>query len=67
MGDQIKKNEMGGLSGTHRGQERCIQGFGGGDLRERDHLEVLAVDVRIILKSIFKTHESERWRLRVNV
>jgi hypothetical protein len=33
-GDQIKKNEMGGTCGTYGGQERCIQGFGGGDLME---------------------------------
>jgi hypothetical protein len=42
---------VGGASGTLRRQERCIQGFGGErDLRERDHLKDLAVDVRIILK-----------------
>ena len=35
------------------GQERCIQGFGGGDLRERNHLEDLGVD-GIILKWIKK-------------
>ena len=35
-------------------QERCIQGFGGGDLRERDHLEDLDVDGSMILKWIFK-------------
>jgi len=30
---------MGGAYGTYVGQERCIQGFLWGDLRERDHLE----------------------------
>ena len=37
-------------SGKYRGQERCIQCFGGGDLVERDHLEDLGVNGRIILK-----------------
>ena len=29
LGDQIKKNEMGGACGTYGGQGRCIQCFGG--------------------------------------
>ena len=28
-GDKIEKNEMGWACRTYRGQERCIQGFGG--------------------------------------
>jgi hypothetical protein len=28
-GDQIKNNEMGRACGRYRGEERCIQGFGG--------------------------------------
>jgi hypothetical protein len=35
------------------GKKRCIQGFGGGDLTENDHLDDLCVDGRI-LKLIFK-------------
>ena len=29
LGDQLKKNEMGGACGTHGGQEKCIQGYCG--------------------------------------
>jgi hypothetical protein len=32
---------------------RCIQGFGGGDLRERDQLEGLGTDRGTLLKLIF--------------
>jgi len=28
-GDEIKKNEMSGVSGMYEGQEMCIEGFGG--------------------------------------
>jgi hypothetical protein len=31
-----------------------MQGFGGGDLREREHLEDLDIDGRILIKCIFK-------------
>jgi hypothetical protein len=50
-GYQIRKNEMGGggACGTNEGEEKYIQQFGGGNLRERDR--------RIILKYIFKKIE----------
>jgi hypothetical protein len=60
-GDHIKKNEMGGACATYGGQKRCILGFGGGDLMERDHLEDQGIDSRIILKRIFKTLNGEAW------
>jgi hypothetical protein len=42
----MKKNEIGGACSTCGGEEGCLLG----SLRERDHLEGLDVDVRIILK-----------------
>ena len=50
LGDQIKKNEIGGTCNTYGGEERCIQGFGGGNLRERDHLKDPGVDGMVILR-----------------
>jgi hypothetical protein len=41
---------MGRTCGTYGGEERCIQGFSGGNLKEGDHLEDPGVDGRIILK-----------------
>jgi hypothetical protein len=45
---------MGGACSAYGVEERCIQGFGGGNLRERDHLKDSGVEARIILKRIFK-------------
>ena len=45
----------------HGGEERCIQGFSGGNLREGDHLEDSGVDGRIILKSIFERLVRGTW------
>ena len=38
------KNEVSGAWDTCGGEERCIQGFDGKILRERDHLEDTGVD-----------------------
>jgi hypothetical protein len=67
---------MGGACGTYGEDERCIQGFRGGNLREGDHLEDPGVDGRIILKRIFEklgggvdwidlAQDMDRWRALV--
>jgi hypothetical protein len=45
---------MGEACSTYRGEERCIQGFGGETLMERDHLGHTGINVRIILKWILE-------------
>lgn len=37
--DQIQENEMGGASLVNGGKEKCMQGFCGGNMKERDHLK----------------------------
>jgi hypothetical protein len=44
---------MGEMRGAYRAS--------GGDLRERDNLEDLCIDWKIILKSIFKNWDGEVW------
>ena len=49
LGVQIEKNEKGGACSTYGGEERGIQGVGGGNVREGDHLEDPGIDGSIIL------------------
>jgi hypothetical protein len=53
-GDKIEKIEMGGECSTYGGRERCVQGSGGGNLRERDRWGDPGLDGRILLGWIFK-------------
>ena len=48
---------MGGACGAYGGGERCAQGSGGENLRERDHWGDPDVDGRIILRWIFRKWE----------
>jgi hypothetical protein len=41
---------MGGACSAYGRKERCVKGFGGGNLKERDHLEGPDVDGKIILR-----------------
>ena len=61
MGDQIEKSEVGGECNTCLGEERCIQGFGGENLRERYHLEDPDIDGRIILGWIVRKWARMAW------
>ena len=49
---------MGGSCSTYAGEGYTV--FGGGNLRERGHLEDLGVDVRIILRWIFGAWDGAR-------
>jgi hypothetical protein len=52
---------MGRTCGTYGGEERCIQGFSGGNLREGDHLEDPGVDGKIILKWTCERLDGGAW------
>ena len=58
---KIKQNEMGGACSTYGGGERCVQVFGGGNLREGDHWGDPGVDGTIILGSIFGKWDVGVW------
>jgi hypothetical protein len=75
---ETEKNEMGGACSAYEGEERPIQGFVGGNLRNREHLGDPGVDGRIILRWIFQevgcgsmdwielARDRERWRALVS-
>ena len=52
---------MGGACSAHGGEERCIQSFGAGNLRERDHLGDPGVNGRIILRWIYRKWDMGVW------
>jgi len=52
---------MGGACSTYGVEETCVQGFGGGNLREKDHWEDPNVDGRIILRCIYRKWAVEAW------
>jgi hypothetical protein len=60
----IKSRRMswgGGAYSMYEGGERHIQGFGRGNLRERDHLEDPGIDGRIIFRWIFRKWDVGAW------
>jgi hypothetical protein len=61
VGDKIEKNVMGGACSSDGGGERRVQGFGGGNLRERDHWGDPGLDGRIILRRIFRKWDVGVW------
>jgi hypothetical protein len=74
-GDQITKNEIGGACSMYGGDEKHVQGLGGKNLQERNHLENLDVNRRIILKWILRklfgallnvAQDRDRWRAFVS-
>jgi hypothetical protein len=78
FGCQVKKIEMGRACSTYEEEERCIQGFSGGNLREGDDLKDPGVDGRIIFKRVLRevgwedmgwidlTQDRDSWRAFVN-
>jgi len=52
---------MGGACSAYGEEERCIQGFGWGNLRERNHFGDPDVDGRILLCSIFRKWDVGVW------
>jgi hypothetical protein len=50
---------------AHSGGKRGAQGFWWGDLSERDHLEELGVDVRMILKWIIRKWDGKAWTILI--
>jgi hypothetical protein len=50
-GDQIE-NKMGGVCSTYGVEEKSIEGFGAGNLREGDYLEDLGIDGRMHIQGI---------------
>ena len=69
---------MGGACSTYEGRGELHRGLWWGNLRERDHLEDLGIDGRIILRWIFRkwdvgwmdwidvAQDSDKWRAVVN-
>jgi len=53
-GDQIENSGLVGACGTYVGKERCMEGFGGENCGQREHLEEPGIEGWIILRWIFR-------------
>jgi hypothetical protein len=51
-GVQIKKHELGRKADSYVGEDRCMQGFCRGKIRERDSLEKISVNGILMLKEV---------------
>jgi hypothetical protein len=56
---------MGKVCSTNVGEKKCMQYIGGRNIKERDHLKDLGVNVRILIKWIFKRENERAWSLFV--
>jgi hypothetical protein len=52
---------MGGACSTYGGRGEAYTGFWWGNVRERDHLENLGVDEKILLRWIFRKWDGRVW------
>jgi hypothetical protein len=57
----MKEDEISGTCGTHRTAEKCIQNFGQENLKGRDHMEDIGIDVKIILEWILWKYDGKLW------
>jgi hypothetical protein len=60
LGDQIEKNEMGGICSTYGETGDVYRGWWG-NLKERDHSEHPGLDRRILLRWIFRKWDVSAW------
>ena len=74
MGDKIEKNELGAACSAYGGRGEAYTGFWWGNLKERDHLGVPVVDVKVDLQEVGcggvdwfdLAHDRDRWRALVS-
>jgi hypothetical protein len=55
--DQIEKHEIGGAGNFERGEERCVQGYGGETRRKKATWEDLGVDGEIMKLTLINRME----------
>jgi hypothetical protein len=58
---------MDGACSAYGGEERCVQGFGGRNLKVIDNVETLHIGRKIILKSMLRSYNGRELILCFNV